>query len=133
MRLEVVGRALAGVSCLGFLGTAALHGTGYRSVARAATQIEGVLGAAVPALWLMFSLDLLVLGLVAGTVAARPGRSARPILAFAALCPLGAAALQIRFIGFVAPTAVLLALGAITALAAAIGPDRRVRRSGEGD
>ena len=121
MRADRMGRVVAGISAAGFLGTAALHGTGYPSIARAASGVHGVLGAAIPALWLMFSLDLFVLGLVVGTVAARPGRSARLILGLAALCPLGAAGLQIHFIGFVAPTAVLLAVGVTTAAASAIG------------
>ncbi len=123
MRRDPVGRALAGISCAGLLGTAALHGTGYPSIARAAARVQGVLGAAIPALWLRFSLDLLVVGLIVGTVAARPGRSARVILGLAALCPLGAAGLQIRFIGFVGPTAILLVVAAATIAAAAVGPE----------
>lgn len=120
------GRVLAGLAALGCFATAALHSTGYPSIARLATGLPGMMGAAMPAVWLGFSLDLTVIGAVIGLLAIRPGPGARLILGVAALCPLGAAGLQLRFIGFITPTAILLTLGFMTLTAAALGlGDRR--------
>ena len=121
MKRGQVGRIVAGISALGFFGTAALHSTGYPSITRLATGVPGMFGAAMPALWLAFSIDLTVVGVVVALVAIRPGPAARLILGVAAACPLGAAGLQIRFIGFVTPTAILLAVGFVTLTAAVIG------------
>ena len=121
MKRGRAGRVVAGVAALGFLATAALHSTGYPSITRLATGVPGMLGAAMPALWLAFSIDLIVVGVVVALVAIRPGPSARLILGVAAVCPLGAAGLQIRFIGFVPPTAILLAVGFVTLTAAVLG------------
>jgi hypothetical protein len=41
------------------------------------------------------------------------------ILVIAAICPLAAAGLQIRFLGFIGPTAILLGVGILTLVAAA--------------
>jgi hypothetical protein len=68
----------------------------------------------------MFSLDLLILGLIVAVVASRPTAPGRMILVIAALSPLAAAGLQLRFIGFVPPTAILLGLGALTLAAGAV-------------
>ena len=65
-------------------------------------------------LWLAFSFDLAVLGLIIGVLVARPRDVARPILVIAALCPFSAAGLQLSFIGFVPPTAILIVLGVVT-------------------
>jgi hypothetical protein len=58
------------------------------------------------------------------------------VLAVAALTPLGAAGLQMRFLGFIPPTALLIALGSITLTAAALlgrdpQPSRDRRPGGE--
>jgi hypothetical protein len=119
-----VARLLTGLAALGFLGTAGLHSTGYDSIVRLASDVPGVMGQVMPALWLVFSFDLTVLGLIVGVLALRPGDVARPILMIAALCPLGAAGLQIRFIGFVPPTALLITLGVLTLASAATWPPR---------
>jgi hypothetical protein len=120
MTRHQVGRIVAGLAAVGFLGTAGLHSTGYDSVSQLATEITSDLGLVMPALWLIFSLDLAVIGLIVAAVAYRPAPPGRPILVIAAACPLGAAALQLRFIGFVFPTAILLAVGALTLTAAAV-------------
>jgi hypothetical protein len=80
------------------------------------------MGDVMPALWLVFSSDLVVLGLIVGALALRPSEVARPILTIAALCPIIAAGLQLWFIGFVPPTALLIALGVLTLLSAASWP-----------
>lgn len=95
---------MTGVAALGFLGTAALHSTGYDSIVRLAKDVPGMLGQVMPALWLAFSFDLTVLGLILGVLTLRPADVARPILVIAALCPLAVAGLQMKFIGFIPPT-----------------------------
>lgn len=117
---------LTGVAAAGFLGTAALHGTGYDSVSALAAEVPSELGPVMPALWLIFSFDLVILGLIVGLVAYRPAPIGRLILVIAALSPLGAAGLQLRFIGFVPPTAILLGLSAVTLAAAAVLPPKAV-------
>ena len=119
-----VARLLTGLAGLGFVGTAALHSTGYDSIVRLAKDVPGVMGEVMPALWLAFSFDLTVLGLIVGILAIRPAQVARPILVVAALCPFGAAGLQLQYIGFVPPTAILIALGVLTWAGAAVWPGR---------
>lgn len=113
-------RILAGLTALGFVGTAALHATGYRSVVGLAEEVPGIMGDVMPALWLVFSSDLTVLGLIVGVLALRPRDVARPILVIAALCPLAAAGLQLRSIGFVPPTGILIAVGLLAWASAAV-------------
>lgn len=117
-----LGRSLAALAALGFLATAGLHSTGYDAVTRLAADVPSDLGPVMPALWLMFSIDLVIIGLIVAIVAYRPAPAARIMLVVAALSPLAAAGLQLRFIGFVPPTAILLAVGAVTLGAAAVLP-----------
>jgi len=49
---------------------------------------------------------------------------ARPILVIAALCPFAVAGLQLKFIGFIPPTGLLLVLGTLTWASAALWPPR---------
>lgn len=138
MTRDQVGRLLAAVACLGFLGTAGLHSTGYDSAVRLGNEVPGVMGEAIPMLWLGFSFDLAVLGLIIGVLVARPRDVARPILAIAALCPFSAAGLQLAFIGFVPPTAILIVLGVVTWAGAVVWSGgvrvahREAERSGSG-
>ncbi len=118
-------RFLTGVSSLGFVGIAALHSTGYDSITRVSRDLPAPMGDVMPVLWLVFSSDLVVLGLIVGALALRPTDMARPILAIAAICPLVAAGLQLWSIGFVPPTALLIALGVLTLVSAANWPPRR--------
>lgn len=123
MTRRKIGSILAAVACLGFLATAWLHSTGYSSVCELAADVPSDLGAVMPALWLMFSFDLIVLGLIVGVIAWRPPRTARIILCLAALAPLAAAGLQLRFLEFIPPTAILITLGGLTLAAGALlGP-----------
>lgn len=116
-----VGRAVSGLAALGFLATAVLHGSGT-SVVRLAQESPGVLRQVVPALWLAFSVDLSVVGLIVAIAAFRPAASSRSILAVASACPLSAAGLQVRYIGFVLPTAILITVGLLTLAGAAVLP-----------
>ncbi|MDH3455471.1 MAG: hypothetical protein OER90_01400 [Gemmatimonadota bacterium] len=113
------GTIVAAVAAVGFLGTAALHSTGYGTVVELAAEVPSDLAPVIPALWLAFSLDLAVVGLIVAVVAWRQPRGSPAILLLAALQPLGAAILQLTSIGFVPPTAILLILALITIIAAA--------------
>ncbi len=126
MKRGQAARLLTGLAALCFLGTAGLHSTGYDSIVRLASDVPGMMGQVMPALWLVFSFDLTILGLIVGAQAIRPADVARPILMIAALCPLAAAGLQVGFIGFVPPTALLIALGVLTLACAATWPPRSV-------
>jgi hypothetical protein len=122
-----IGTSLTVAAAVAFIATAGLHATGYDSVTALAEQAAGDLASLVPMLWLGFSVDLVVLGLVIGAVALR-GAGGRLILTFTALCPLAAAGLQVRFLGFIAPTAILLAVTVLTLAAAAVRPPERASR-----
>jgi len=121
-----VGSVITGVAALGFWGAAALHSAAYSSVVRASAAAPELLRRLLPLLWLQISFDFTVLGLIVAFVALRPVGPARIILAVAALCPLGAAGLQIRFTGFIYPTAVLIGVGVATWIAAMVLPSTRV-------
>lgn len=117
---ENLGRIFAWAAAAGFVGTAVLHGTGYRAVATLAAGSPGGLDALVPAMWLAFSLDLAVVGLIIAVVAWKRSRDGGLILALGSLCPFGAAVLQIVFLGFIPPTAILLVVGGVTLAAAGL-------------
>ena len=123
---------LTGAASLSFFLTAALHGSGYASVAAAAESVPGTIGQLIPALWLVFSSDLAVIGLIIAVLAFRPTPAARPILAIAALCPLAAASLQLVTIGFVPPTALLIAVGLLTLLSAVAAKPKAPQDRGAG-
>lgn len=122
MTRQKAGSIIAGIAAAGFIGTAAIHSTGYDSISRLAKQAPPDLGAVVPALWLAFSLDLCVVGLIMAIIAFRPRMFIRSVLVVAALCPLSAAALQLWFLGFIPPTAILLSVGGLTIIAAGVLP-----------
>ncbi len=63
------GSLLTALTAFGFFATAALHGSGYASVTRLAAEGSPELGLLVPALWLVFSLDLMVLGMIVAALA----------------------------------------------------------------
>ena len=131
MTRKRVASILTWIAAAGYLGTAALHSTGYEAITRFARQGPEELRALAPALWLGFSFDLVVLGLVVAVIAARPSKTGRVILGIAALCPISAAGLQVMFLGFIPPTALLLAVGGMTLVAAVVLPDSR-RDNGSG-
>jgi hypothetical protein len=117
-----VGRLVTGLAALAFLATAALHTSGYEIVTARAREAPAAVRALVPLLWLALSFDFTVLGLVVAVLAARPGPATRLVLAIVAIAPIAAAGLQVRFVGFIPPTAMLLGVAALTLLGAAILP-----------
>ena len=122
MTRQTSGSIIAGIAAVGFLATAGLHATGYKMISSLAKQAPEALQAFAPALWLAISLDLVILGLIVGVVAFRPNGVGRVILIIAAMCPIGVAGLQLIFLGFIPPTALLLGIGALTLTAAAVLP-----------
>ena len=124
MNRSKAARWLTLISAVGFVATAALHGSAYGAINRLAEDGSPDIQTLMPALWLVFSVDLIVLGLILAVVALVPVGGARYIVAIASLCPLGAAVLQLLFFGFVPPTAILLGLSAITSVAAVLNPKR---------
>jgi hypothetical protein len=117
-----VGSLLTALAAVLFAATAAMHHTGYGIVTRLAEQGPVELQQVVPMLWLAVSVDLVVLALIIAVVAWRQTTGGRLIVCFAAITPFADAALQIRFIGFILPTAILLTVGAVTLAAAALQP-----------
>jgi hypothetical protein len=107
------------------LGTAAWHQSGYTWVTTLAAQASPDVEPLMAALWVSFALTLvLTAGLV--LVVARVGAPNRAaVLAIAALSPLGGAAVQLAYIGFMAPTALLLADALMILIAAAAGHSPR--------
>ena len=130
MTRQQIGSVITAVAATGFLGTAALHTAGYSSVVRSSAQAPEMLRGLLPLLWLAVAFDLVVLGLIVAVVALRPGGPARIILAVAAICPLAAAGLQIRFIGFIPPTAILIGVAVVTLIGAIALPPARVTPAG---
>ena len=126
MTRRQVGSVITAVAAIGFWGAAALHSMGYSSVVRASAQAPEMLRGLLPLLWLPVAFDLVVLGPIVAVVALRPGGPARIILAVAVICPLAAAGLQIRFLGFIPPTAILIGVGVVTLIGAMVLPSTRV-------
>jgi len=117
-----IGRAVTGAAAAGFIATAWIHSTGFDSVRALALDGPGELTVLMPALWLAFSFDLVVLGLILAVQAFRPSPTSRWVAGIASVCPFGAAGLQLGFIGFIPPTAILLLAGTLAATAALIMP-----------
>jgi len=108
------------------LATAALHATGYPSVSSAivASGAKTFLVAAVRALWLMFSVHLVVLGIVLVLASGVPG-AGRVVLACAVI-PAADTALLFRFAGLFVGTC---ALAGVTVLLV-VGGVLQARREG---
>ncbi len=130
MTRRQAGSRITGVAALGFLGSAALHTAGYSSIVRASAQAPEPARHLLPMLWLGIAFDFAVLGVIVAVVALRPSGPTRIILAIAAICPLVAAGLQIRFVGFIPPTAILLGVGVVTLIGAMFLPSTRVTPAG---
>ena len=130
MTRQRLGGVLTGIAAAGFLATAAFHTTGYSSVVNAAALAPGRVRALLPMLWLVISFDFAVLGMIVAVVAFRPEGPARSILSVAALSPFAAAGLQIRFFGFILPTAILIVVGVLTLICAIVLPSTRVKPAG---
>lgn len=130
MTRQRAGSAITGVAAIGFWGAAALHSSGYSSVVRASAQAPEMVRALLPLLWLAIAFDLAVLGLIVAVVALRPAGPARIILAAASICPFADAGLQVRFLGFIPPTSILIGVGVVTLIGAMVLPPARVTPRG---
>jgi len=101
--------------------TAVFHGTGYRPLTDAltGTELDEFFKRGLPALWLMFSFQLVALALAGTWVALRSPPGARAVLALsAALLAIDVLLLAI-YVGLFSGTLVL-ALGAVATLAGTI-------------
>lgn len=114
-RLAVI---VSRASACGFFLVAALHGSAYGRVMGMAPPGSESFRSVVSVLWLSGSADLVAFGLVLLAMARASGTVPALVTAFAAISPLVVAGLQVAFLGFLPPTAMLLALGALTLWAA---------------
>ena len=112
---SLLGYAAGGLLTL----TALFHLSGLGYVQRLAAAAGGDLKAIVPALWLAFSVSLLVAALVAVVVAHRPEPTYWLVLLSVALAPAAAVILQVIFVGFGLPSAALL-LDTVVLIAASV-------------
>jgi hypothetical protein len=117
-----LGSILGACSALGFVLTAGLHATGYPAVTDLARQGPEDLRALVPVLWVAFSTDLVVTGLIVLVVVWRRSRASRLVLTIAGFIPAIAAGLQIAYLGFIPPTVILIALAIVTWASAIVLP-----------
>jgi hypothetical protein len=104
-----------------YLITALLHHLGYGPITQLAEQGPEDLRPLVPPLWLSFSASLIVLALIILAVARAPNPYRRRVLVLAACGPIVGAALQLAYLGFIPPTAMLLVDGLVVLGAAAGG------------
>ena len=101
-------------SACGFFVVAALHGSAYGRIMVMAEPAPETIRRVVSVLWLSGSADLVALGLVVAAMAHSSGAVGALVIALAALCPLAVAGRHVVFLGFLPPTAMLLALAALT-------------------
>ena len=114
--------ASLGVALL--FGTTVLHMMGYTSVvSRAPADLQPIVGAA----WVAGGVSLILAALLA--IAATPlfVVRRRAFLAIAALTPLSLAVLQIAYLGFIPPTALLLVDAALLLAAGMLGRASQAR------
>ncbi len=104
-RLSIVLAYAGGVL---LLATAALHQSGYGSVTTQAEQGPPELKPLVAVLWVAFTVALALCALLVFVLAPSNAPTRRVLLVIAALNPLSAAVLQVVYLGFVPPTAILL-------------------------
>jgi hypothetical protein len=124
MMREKSGTILAWVAAIMYLLTAAMHMLGFEPTRALAQQGPADLRPLVPLLWLSFALSLVVLAAIVAACAHRGASADRLILALTALGPLSGALVQIVYIGFVLPSAILLFDAALALTAAALLPGR---------
>jgi hypothetical protein len=102
------GQWLIGAGCVILFGTAIYHQAGYTSMARAigASDAKPQLVAEMKTLWLMFSLQLIILSVLA--FSASRSASARQLILLCSLMPLLDMLLCLKFLGMF-PGIILLA------------------------
>ncbi len=105
---------LTGVAAFGFFVAAGLHISGYRQVLLQAQQGFSGLAPLVSALWLVFAAAMVILGVMVTLVALGRVTGGRWILALAGCFPLITVLLQLRFLGFIPPVAILSTVAAVS-------------------
>ena len=99
-------------------GTAVVHLMAYASVvSRAPADLQPIFGAA----WVAVGVSLILAALLAIAATPRFVVRRRALLAIAALTPLSIAVLQIMYLGFIPPTALLLVDAALLLAAGMLG------------
>jgi hypothetical protein len=122
MTRHKVARGLTGLSAAGFFIAAMLHTSGYQPVTALAQQGPSGLGGLVSALWLAFSAAMITLGLIVAILVRGQVGAARAILILAGCFPLATAALQLRFLGFIPPVAILGTIALVSFAGAVASP-----------
>lgn len=125
MTRQRAAQILAGTAAVGFFVGAGLHTSGYASVILLAQQGPAGLASLVSALWLAFTAGMVVLGMIVTLVALGRVGGACAVLLCAAGFPLATAVLQMRFLGFIPPVAILSTIGALSIAAAVALPQVR--------
>lgn len=105
-----------------YVGTAAWHQTGLSFVQRLTADGPEGLQPLISALWILFGVSLVILALIIAACASTTHPARRLILGLAALGPVSGAILQIAYLGFIPPTALLLIDAAVAATAALATP-----------
>ena len=109
--------------------TGALHLTAFGAIntlAQASADVKPLL----PLLWVGVGVDLIATGIIVALVGLENSNGGRYVLFAAAMCPWAAALLQIIYLGFVGPTAMLLLDGGLAIAAASLRESRRRRSQG---
>lgn len=124
MTRDRVGVIMASIVAVGFVATAALHSSGFGAVVSASEPAPADVRSVVAPLWLAFGFHYAAFGFVLGALIPLGGRALRRALVLAVIPPVVDAGLQIRYFGFIPPTAVLLFLAAVSVIAAGVLPSR---------
>ena len=109
--------------------TGVLHLSGFGQINALAQATTADVRALLPLLWISFGVDLIATGAIVALVGLENSNGGRYVLFAAALCPWGAAVLQVIYLGFIGPTAVLVLDGALAMVAAIMREPRRRRSS----
>ena len=118
--MRKLGSILTFLTGIAFLGMAVLIATGYVSITEMAAFMTVELQLLVPALWLIFAFNMVVLGFILLAVALRPARGGPFIVMLASFGPLSSAGLLARGIRFGGPVPMLIAIALLALLSAAV-------------
>ena len=102
-----LGNIVAGVTAVLIIVTACLHTAALGQINQPAQTTSADVRPLLTLLWITFGLELAIVGSSWGIVARDARGGGRLILIAASLCPLSAAALQVVYLGFIPPTAIL--------------------------
>jgi hypothetical protein len=113
-----------------FVASGALHLSGFGQInALAQSGTPDDVHVLLPAMWVAFGVDLVVMGLIVAAIGYENSTGGRFALAAVALGTCAGAVAQLTFFGFIAPTALLLLDGALAIACALIREPRRRRTS----